>query len=91
MSRRMPVILVIGVGILTLSILAYEPGFVSLFDGKSLDGWTLLSKTGDGYVVKDGKIILPRGGSGNLFTKKEFSDFILRFLDNNSERYKDIR
>ena len=79
MSRRMPVVLVIGVAILTLSILAYEPGFVSLFDGKTLDGWTLLGKTGDGYVVKDGKIVLPRGGGGNLFTKKEFSDFILRF------------
>ena len=79
MSRRMPVVLAIGFATLILSVLASEPGFVSLFDGKTLNGWTLLGKTGDGYVVKDGKIVLPRGGGGNLFTEKEFSDFILRF------------
>ena len=79
MSRRMPVVLAIGLATLTLSVLASEPGFVSLFDGKTLNGWTLLGKTGDGYVVKDGKIVLPHGGGGNLFTEKEFSDLILRF------------
>ena len=79
MSRQMPVVLAIGLATLTLSLLASEPGFVSLFDGKTLNGWTLLGKTGDGYIVKDGTIVLPRGGSGNLFTEKEFSDFILRF------------
>ncbi len=79
MSRRMPVVLAIGLATLTLSVLASEPGFVSLFDGKTLNGWTLLGKTGDGYIVKDGTIVLPRGGGGNLFTEKEFSDFILRF------------
>ena len=79
MSRQMSVVLAIGLATLTLSLLASEPGFVSLFDGKTLNGWTLLGKTGDGYIVKDGTIVLPRGGGGNLFTEKEFSDFILRF------------
>lgn len=56
-----------------------EPGFVSIFDGKSLNGWTLIGKTGEGYLVQDGKIVCPPGGGGNLFYDKEFSDFVLRF------------
>ena len=54
-------------------------GFVDLFDGKSLNGWTLVNKHGDGYGVKDGVIYCARGGGGNLFTEREFSDFVLRF------------
>jgi hypothetical protein len=50
-----------------------EEGFVSLFDGKTLDGWQ-----GDvkGYKVEDGTIIC-RGGR-NMFTAKEYGDFVLR-------------
>lgn len=57
---------------------ATEPGFNSLFDGKSLDGWKLLGKKGDGYGVRDGVIFCAKGGGGNLLTEKEFSDFVLR-------------
>ena len=56
-----------------------ELGFVSLFDGKSLDGWTLVGKKGAGYGVKDGMIFCAKGGGGHLYTDKEFSDFIFRF------------
>jgi hypothetical protein len=56
-----------------------EPGFVSLFDGKSLSGWKLLGKTGGGYLVRDGKIVCPPKGGGNLLTEKEYADFVLRF------------
>ena len=56
-----------------------EPGFTSLFDGKTLDGWKLLGKTGAGYYVRDGKIICPPGGGGNLLSEKQYADFILRF------------
>src|SRR6266536_27530 len=55
-----------------------ESGFVSLFDGKTLDGWTLRGQTGAGYGVTNGVIYCARGGGGNLFTEKDFSDFILR-------------
>lgn len=55
-----------------------ESGFVSLFDGKSLDGWTLRGKSGEGYGVTNGVIYCARGGGGNLFAEKEFSDFVLR-------------
>src|SRR5256885_7276092 len=57
-----------------------ETGFFSLFDGKSLNGWRLLGKKGDGYGVKDGVIYCARGGGGNLFTEKEYADFILFFF-----------
>ena len=58
---------------------APEAGFTSLFDGKSLDGWKLMDKKGEGYGVKDGMIYCAKGGGGRLLTEKEFSDFIVRF------------
>jgi len=56
-----------------------EPGFANLFDGKSLDGWKLLGKRGEGYGVKDGVIFCAKGGGGNLLTVREFTNFVLRF------------
>jgi len=55
-----------------------EQGFEVLFDGKNLDKW-VGNKTD--YIIEDNTIaIYPnRGGKGNLFTEKEFSDFIFRF------------
>ena len=51
-------------------------GFVSLFDGKTLDGWV---GAVNGYAVEDGKLVVKQHGGGNLFTEKEYSDFIFRF------------
>jgi hypothetical protein len=56
-----------------------ERGFVPLFDGKTLQGWTLVGKVGPGYTVENGVLTCPSDGGGNLFTEKEYSDFILRF------------
>ena len=56
-----------------------EPGFVSIFDGKTLNGWTLVRGRGDGYGVKDGVLFCADGGGGNLLTEKQYSDFVLRF------------
>ena len=56
-----------------------ERGFVSLFDGTTLDGWTLVGKVGPGYVARDGVLSCPADGGGNLFTEKEYSDFVFRF------------
>lgn len=54
---------------------AEETGFVSLFDGKTLAGWVGAT---NGYAVEEGAIVcLPKGG-GNLYTEKEYADFILR-------------
>lgn len=53
-------------------------GFELLFNGKNLDGW-IGNKTD--YVVEDAVIVIhpDKGGSGNLFTEKEYADFIFRF------------
>ncbi len=54
-------------------------GYKSLFNGINLDGW--VGNKVD-YVVEDGSIVIypgPSGGSGNLFTEQEYSDFILKF------------
>ncbi|NLN93672.1 MAG: DUF1080 domain-containing protein [Candidatus Hydrogenedens sp.] len=51
-----------------------EEGYVSLFNGKNLDGWIGDTK---GYIVKDGLMICKPGG--NVFTEKEYSDFSFRF------------
>ena len=65
---------------LALSALAAEePGFVTLFNGKNLDGWVLMGGKGLGYVVEDGKIVCPVDGGGNLYAVKEYANFILRF------------
>ena len=58
-------------------------GFVPLFNGKNLDGWQGAT---DVYAVEDGNLVCKKHGPGekestdkNLFTKKEYADFILRF------------
>jgi 3-keto-disaccharide hydrolase len=55
-----------------------EPGFTPIFDG-TLNGWKLIGGKGPGYVTKDGVLVCPADGGGNLFTEKEYSDFVLRF------------
>ncbi len=56
-----------------------EPGFVSLFNGKNLNGWQLVNGKGPGYIVKNGLLVCPADGGGNLFTDKEFCNFVFRF------------
>lgn len=52
--------------------------FVPLFNGINLDGWT--DNLAD-YFAHEGMIVCQPSdnGSGNLFTGKEYSDFIMRF------------
>jgi hypothetical protein len=64
---------------LAASTWAAEPGFVSLFDGKTLDGWQLVNGRGPGYVVENGTIVCPKEGGGNLYTGKQYSNFVFRF------------
>jgi hypothetical protein len=55
-----------------------EVGFEPLFDGSSLFNWT--GNTTDYYPVNGELIIDPkRGGKGNLYTKKEYGDFHMKF------------
>ncbi len=53
-------------------------GFAQLFNGTDLTGWV---GNKEGYVVKDGVIVVDptKGGGGNLYTDKDYSDFAFRF------------
>lgn len=61
------------------TLAADDAGFTPIFNGKNLDGWTLINKKGEGYGVSNGILFCARGGGGNLLTEREYSDFILRF------------
>ncbi|GGZ30569.1 hypothetical protein GCM10007049_24220 [Echinicola pacifica] len=52
--------------------------FVSLFNGKDLDGW--VGNKVD-YQVEDGLLVIrpDKGGNGNLYTEEEYADFHLKF------------
>jgi HEAT repeat protein len=53
-------------------------GFVSLFNGRNLDNWT---GNKESYVAEDGMVVVKpgEGSGGNLYTEKEYSDFVFRF------------
>jgi hypothetical protein len=50
-------------------------GFVSIFDGTTLNGW---SGATDGYAAENGLLVCQKKG-GNIFTAKQFGDFAFRF------------
>lgn len=65
-----------------LAARADEPGFVPLFDGKTLTGWHVSSKTGHGtggrWFVEDGAILGTQdkpGNGGLVLTDAAFGDF----------------
>ncbi len=60
-----------------------DEGFVSLFNGRNLDGWQGAT---DVFAAEEGKLVCRKHGknedeatNSNLFTAKEYADFILRF------------
>ncbi|SHM84523.1 HEAT repeat [Chitinophaga jiangningensis] len=55
-----------------------KAGFKVLFDGTNMQAWTGNTTS---YIMEEGNLVIyPKlGGSGNLFTKEEFKDFIYRF------------
>lgn len=61
-----------------VSVTAAEPeeGFVSIFNGKNLDGWV---GSTDGYFVEDECMVCDPKGGGNIYTEKEYANFVLRF------------
>lgn len=65
--------------ILTQNGKGTEQGFTPLFDGKTTQGWTLVKGVGPGYVIRDGVLVCPLDGGGNLLTEKEYGNFIFRF------------
>lgn len=54
-------------------------GFVSLFNGKNLDGWTVMGKNKEGFYVKDG-VLRSDGATGGdwLRSEKHYGNYILK-------------
>jgi hypothetical protein len=67
-------------GLLATSAMAEERAWISLFDGKTLDGWTSPTggKPGAGWKVEDGCIHREAKG-GDLISEQEYGDFELEF------------
>jgi len=55
---------------------AEEKGWVTLFNGKDLTGWTDASGGTSKWVVNDG-VMSGQKGSGDIWTKDRFGDFVL--------------
>ena len=55
--------------------LAADDDFVSLFDGKTLSGWTPVESKEGNWSVRDGEIVVKGEGSGWLSTDKTYGDF----------------
>jgi hypothetical protein len=71
-------------GVAVASVRAADPadGFVTIFDGKTLDGWHVSAKTGHGsggrWVVEDGAIVGSQdkpGNGGIVITDKHYGNF----------------
>jgi hypothetical protein len=64
---------------------AQDEGFTPLFNGKDLTGWVYgrrgdaENRTGKGYQVENGVLFTTNEDGGNLYTEKEYADFVLRF------------
>lgn len=82
------VALAIVLGGLTATLSAAEEGFVSLFDGKSYDGWKI-NESPESWSIKDGAFVA-KGGRSHLFyvgDDKPFVNFELKvdvMTENNS-------
>ena len=67
--------------LLAMLLMPQDDGFVTLFNGKNLDGWT--AAAGHAWVVEDGVIALKGKTDGAehngeyLWTKEQYGDFIL--------------
>ena len=63
-----------------------EDGFTPLFNGKDFTGWVYglrangtENKSGKGYQIENGVIYSTKEDGGNLYTEKEYANFIFRF------------
>ena len=69
------------IAVTALTAHAADDGFVSLFDGKTLDGWQQHSGAAE-YRVEDGAVVgktVLNTGNSFLCTKKKYGDFVFEF------------
>lgn len=77
-------ILLVAIGLFFVATPGYaqkkkvEKGFTVLFDGTNMDAWVGNTKE---YVLEEGNIVMrpSQEMGGNLYTKEQYDDFILRF------------
>ncbi len=75
-ARNLLYSIVIALALLTsCAVFAPEDKSAALFDGKTLDGWTVLKCEAE---VDDGDILIV-AGNGLIQTEKKYDDFILDF------------
>ena len=81
--NKQPIRFILATLLLTSSSFCFgetESGFISLFDGKTLEGWQ--ASSGGKWEIKDGVLLGTSQKAdkrhGILFSEKEYSDFILR-------------
>lgn len=77
-SGLLTVIIVAWLGVLGASELSDEEkkdGFVSIFNGKDFTGW---AGPVDNYEIVDGALQCKANKGGTIFTKEEYSDFVVR-------------
>lgn len=55
-----------------------ESGFVSLFDGKTTEGWTTVGGKEGNWQVSDGKLVTKGQGGGWISTNKTYGNFVLK-------------
>lgn len=62
-----------------------EAGFSTLFNGTDTAGWVYgkagekMNRAGKGYQVKDGILYSTPADGGNLYTEKQYENFVFRF------------
>lgn len=62
-----------------LSAAERETGFISLFNGRNLDGWTVMGRNKNGFQVIDGVIEYVEQNGGGLQSRDRYDNFILRY------------
>jgi len=79
MQTRTSLLLVLAVALSTTTLhAADQKGWITLFDGKNLDGLTDASgkKPGAGWIIQDGAMVR-KTAAGDMWTKQRYGDFIL--------------
>ena len=92
-SRVFVALMILFAGCVSVAVLAAAPapqdkeaGFTPLFNGKDFTGWIYgqrpngtENKTGKGYQIENGVIYSTKEDGGNLYTEKEYANFVFRF------------
>jgi hypothetical protein len=63
--------------LLSFAAPADDAGYLRLFDGKSLQGWTFVGGKPENWSVEDGVLVTKGEGGGWLSTEKTYGDFVL--------------